>query len=187
MILLRRYSPLFLCLLVMACATPPDRFAVVPPDVSTRQRIAFRAVEIRDVSLPSYASGDEILTQLDDGTLVSNGTLWADSPPRAIALELSRTLAQITGAQVASSPWPLSALPDASVDVRFETFVPNAAAGVFRATGQFFVAAPEGRERARLFDLDVPYAQEGGLPEIARARGQVIADLAALIARDGLR
>lgn len=175
-----------LTLVLSGCASTPDRFAVIPAQSETRQSIAFRSVELRDLSLPAYAAADEIVTQSADGTLTTQDTLWADSPPRAVALELSRALAQITGARVASDPWPFSALPDASLDVRFETFVPDEA-GLFRAVGQYFVAVPDGRERAGLFDLSVPYTADAGLPAIARARGQIIADLAAFIARDGLR
>ncbi len=178
---------LALALGLAACASPPDRFAVIPPVTETRQPIAFRAVEIRELSLPAYAAADEIAVQAEDGTLTSEGTLWADSPPRAVALELARSLGRITGARVASDPWPFEALPDASLDIRFESFVPEAT-GIYRATGQYFVAVPDGRrERAGLFELAVPFAPEAGLAAIAQARGQIIADLAAFIARDGLR
>lgn len=175
-----------LALGLSGCAGTPDRFAVLPAQVETRQSIAFRAVELRELSLPAYAAADEIVTQSADGTLTTSNTLWADSPPRAVALELSRALAEISGARVASDPWPFSALPDASLDVRFESFVPDVS-GVFRATGQYFVAVPDGRERAGVFTVSVPFDAEAGLPALARARGQIIADLAVVIARDGLR
>lgn len=182
-----RTPALLLALALTACSGTPDRFAVIPPQTAASQRISFRAVEIRDLSLPAYAAADEISIQSADGTLVTGDTLWADSPPRAVALELARALAQTTGARVASDPWPFQALPDASLDVRFESFVAEET-GTFRATGQYFVAVPDGRrERSGFFDLTVPYPEDGGLPEIARARGQIIADLAAFIARDGLR
>lgn len=178
------------CALLLAltgCASSPDRFAVIAPTPEARHSIAFRAVELRDVSLPAYAAADEIAIQHADGTLSTSDTLWADAPPRAVALELSRALAQITGARVASDPWPFEALPDASLDVRFESFVARAA-GTFQATGQYFVAVPDGRrERSGFFDMSVPFDPDGGLPAIARARGQIIADLAAALARDGLR
>lgn len=188
----RLSAALMLALALAACTAPPDRFAAPTPEPSaaaaeTRQRIAFRSVELRELSLPAYAAADEIAVQRSDGTLVATGTLWADSPPRAVALELSRALAAITGARIASDPWPFEALPDAALDVRFETLVAQES-GVFRASGQYFVAVlGVGRERAGVFDLSAPFDPSGGLPAIARARGQIIADLALLLARDGLR
>ncbi len=51
-----------------ACGTP-ERFAVSLPEVTRTERIAFASVEVRDVSLPSYAAADEINVQAADGTL----------------------------------------------------------------------------------------------------------------------
>lgn len=174
-------------LTLAACGATPDRYAVTPPPVTEKQRVAFRAVEVRDVSLPTYAAADEITREDASGKLVSDtSVLWADSPERAVALELSRTLAQLTGARVASQPWPFEAFPDARLEVRFESLLAGAD-GTFRATGQYFVGVTDGRrERSGLFDLSVQMA--GSAPQdIAAARGQIIADLARFIARDGLR
>src|SRR6056297_3328359 len=66
---------LALVLGLAACAAPPDRFAVIPPETETRQPIAFRAVEVRELSLPAYAAADEIAVQAEDGTLTTQGTL----------------------------------------------------------------------------------------------------------------
>ena len=175
-----------LCLLA-ACSTPGDRFAATPPQVTERQRIAFRAVEISEVSLPAYAAADEIPLQGADGRLVSDGsTLWADTPDRAIALELSRNLVQITGARVASSPWPFEAFPDARLNLRFERLVAGED-GQFRANGQYFVGVSEARERSGLFDLAVPFDPAAGAGAIAQARAQVILDHSVYLARNALR
>ena len=140
------------------------------------------------MSLPAYAAADEIAVQDADGKLITQDSLlWADSPERAVALELARNLARLSGARIASEPWPFEAFPDARLDVRFESLVAEAD-GHFRASGQYFVGVSDGRrERSGLFDLSVPFDPEGGPPAIARARGQVILDLAAYIARKGLR
>ncbi|WP_300063482.1 membrane integrity-associated transporter subunit PqiC [uncultured Roseobacter sp.] len=178
-----------LALLVLtACGAAPDRYVVPDPTVTERQRIAFRAVEIREVSLPAYAASDEIPQQDTDGRLSSDGgTLWADTPERAVALELARHLARLSGARVASAPWPFESFPDARLDLRFESLVAEAE-GRFRATGQYFVAVPDGRrERWGLFDLTVPFDPAGGPQAIATARGQIILDLAAFVAANGLR
>lgn len=174
--------------LMVSCTAAPDRYAVTAPELTERQRISFRSVEIREVSLPAYAASDEITIQDVEGRLISDGAvLWADTPDRAVALELARHLAQITGARIASAPWPFEAFPDARLDVRFETFLAGAD-GQYRAQGQYFVAVPDGgRERSGLFDLSVPYAPDAGAGAIAAARGQLTQTLALTLARRALR
>ena len=88
-----------------ACGTP-DRIAVQPPAISETVRIGFASVEVKDVSLPSYAAADEVAQQAIDGSLITSKVLWADAPERAIGLELSRNLAQLTKRRIASEPWP---------------------------------------------------------------------------------
>lgn len=175
-------------LMLAACGASPDRFPVVAPAVTETVRIGFRAVEVRDVSLPSYAASDEISIQDASGKLVSlDNSVWADSPERAVSLELVRTLTELTGARVASEPWPFEAFPDARLEVRFESLIAGAD-GQFRASGQFFVGVSDGRrERSGLFDIAAPFDPDGGPGALAIARGQVIQDLAVVIAREGLR
>ncbi len=185
---MKPFAFLILTLVTLAaCGAATERYIVSSPQATQSQRIAFRAVEIRDVSLPAYAADDEIVRRTAEGKLVSDGVLWADTPDRAVALELSRHLAQITGARVASNPWPFEALPDARLDLRFETLVAGDD-GNFRATGQYFVAVADGRrERSGVFDLSVPFDPEAGPAAVAAARGQVILDLAGNLARTALR
>lgn len=177
-----------IALALAACGGTPDLYPVTSPAISERTRISFRAVEIRDVSLPTYAAADEIAVQDETGKLVTDsGTLWADSPERAVALELAGNLARLSGARVASEPWPFEAFPDARLDVRFESLLAGAD-GQFRAAGQYFVGVTDGRrERSGLFNLAVPFDPAGGPQAIAQARGRVILDLATHIARNGLR
>ena len=176
-----------LALTLAACGTP-ESFAVKPPVVSEQVRIGFANVEVRDVSLPTYAAADAIHVQDANGTLISSTkVLWADAPERAIALELSQNLAKMSGRAVASEPWPFEAYPDARLEVRFSELVASAA-GQFRASGQYFVGVPSGgRERSGLFDLAVPFDPAGGPGAIATARGQLILNLATYIARNGLK
>ncbi|WP_223421934.1 PqiC family protein [Tateyamaria pelophila] len=171
-----------------ACTTPPELYPVTPPKATQTQRIAFQMLEVRKVSLPTYASATEISLQNAEGRLVSSsGVQWADSPERAIALELALHLGTLSGAKVASEPWPLEAFPDARLDVRFESLIARAD-GQFRTTGQYFVSVADGgRERSGMFDLSVPFDPEAGPRAIVVARGQVILDLALYIARNGLR
>lgn len=172
---------------VTACGSVTDRYTVASPQASQKQRIAFSSLEVRDVSLPAYATDDEIVLRAADGRLIGGGVLWADTPDRAVSLELSRHLAQISGARVASNPWPFEALPDARLDLRFETLLAGED-GKYRASGQYFVAVADGgRERSGLFDLSVTFDVAAGPSAIAAARGQVILDLAGFLARNALR
>ena len=72
------------------------------------------------VSLPNYASGEDLLVASTDGTLVNGQTLWADDPTREMTLSLARSLTEITGARVAPQPWPFDSAAEARVDVRIE-------------------------------------------------------------------
>ncbi len=187
MTLLARLVAFCFPLFLLGCSTA-ERFAVTTPEVTQTTRIAFRSVEVRDVSLPSYAAADEINVQAADGTLTSSADiLWADAPERAIALELSGNLARLTGRRIASEPWPFEAFPDARLEVRFVDLLASTS-GVYRTSGQYFVGVPEGgRERSGLFDLSVSFDPDGGPAAIAQARGRLILDLAEFIAKEGLR
>jgi uncharacterized lipoprotein YmbA len=181
------FVPALAALTFLSACGASDRYVIPPMQAAQSQRIAFGAVEIRTISLPAYAADNEIVLRSAEGRLVGGGELWADTTDRAIALELSRHLAQISGARVASNPWPFEALPDARLDLRFESFLPGED-GQFRATGQYFVAVGDGRrERSGLFDLAVPFDPVAGPSAIAAARGQVILDLASFLARNALR
>ena len=175
-------------LALTACSTSPDRYAVSAPVVTEKLRIGFNAVEVRDVSLTTYAAADEIAVQDADGKLVtSKDLLWADNPERAVALELARNLAKLSGVRVASEPWPFDAFPDARLEVRFESLIAKSN-GEFHTSGQYFVGVPDGgRERSGMFDLAVAFDPEAGPQAIATARGQIILELASYIASKGLR
>lgn len=180
-------TALALSALLGACGSS-DRFSAPTPAIEQSQRIAFRSIEVRDVSLPSYAAADEIHTQTPDGTMVSSKkTLWGDAPERAVALDMALALSKMTGARVASEPWPLEAYPQARLELRFAQLIAGTD-GIFRTSGQYFVAVLDGgAERSGLFDLTLAYDPAGGPNAIAAARTQIIVDLARFIARDGLR
>jgi len=181
-------SLLGVTLALAACSGSPDRYAISAPTVTETLRIGFGSVEIKDVSLPTYAAADEIAVQDIDGKLITNkDLLWADSPERAVALELSRNLSKLSGARVASEPWPFEAFPDARLEVRFESLVARSD-GQYQTSGQYFVGVSDGgRERSGRFDLAVAFDPLAGPQAIAQARGQIILDLASYIARNGLR
>ncbi|MGR3316444.1 PqiC family protein [Roseovarius indicus] len=166
---------------------PPQRVAIPKADIADKQRISYRTVELREVSLPSYAAAEEIYIADESGLLNSReGLLWADDPSRAITLEISRHLAQVTGAQVASEPWPFEDRAQATVEIRVEEILAQSD-GTFRLAGQYFVSTETGRDRARLFDLSVPIDGMDTVAGIAQARGQAVRNLVVEIARSGLR
>lgn len=187
MTFLKPLSVIAISLALSGCTASPDRYVVPAQNVTQQQRIAFRSVEIRKISLPAYAASDEIAQQDADGKLTSVGSvLWADTPERALSLELSRNLAQLTGARVASEPWPFESFADARLELRFESLIASQN-GQYRAIGQYFVAVENGRERSGLFNLTVAFDPAGGPQAIAAARGQIILDLTRYIAANGLR
>ena len=179
----------FLALSACTSGGGPLLYAVPPAPVTARVPVSFASVEVIDVTLPTYAQTEEIALGLATGAIQTRkDLLWADLPARAVTLDLTRALGLVTGAQVASSPWPFDRSPDARLEVRIEEFLP-AATGTFRLSGQYFVGAFDGsdRARARAFALSVPFDPAGGVPAIAAARGAATVQLAETIARDGLR
>ena len=181
-----RIAALGLVAMLAACASE-TRFAspVVPPDA--RVSSSFPSLEVAAVTLPSYADAEDIYVRGADGAISPAGTLWADLPARAITLQLARDLGTITNVTVAPEPWPFRPFPAARVDVRFEEMLATAE-GVFRLSGQYFVA-PEagGRAASGQFAIEEPIV--GGAASaaaIAEARGRAVARLAETIAREGL-
>ena len=170
-----------------ACGAPDERVAVPRADAGAKQRISYSSVSIREVSLPTYAASEEIFISGPDGKIMAgDGLLWADTPGRAITLELTRYLAQITSARVASEPWPFLDRPQVELELRIEEMLAYAD-GTFRMSGQYFVAPENGRDRARLFALSVPIGGTFSAQDIASARGAVMRQLAGEIATNGLR
>ena len=185
---LRPLPLLAVTVLLSACfAGPEQRFAVPTAPAGDHVAVAFGSIVVRDLSLPDYASSQEIFTRDAGGALTSNPKLlWADEPVRAMTLELSSYLSRITGARVAAEPWPFTTGPDAAIEVRVADMVADAG-GALRLSGQYFVATEGGRNRGRLFDLTVPIGGAGTAADIAAARGLIVRDLARTIATEALR
>ena len=117
---------------------------------------------------------------------------WDDGN-RVKAQKHGLTLSEIehamrTGARVAPEPWPFESYPDVAVDVRIEEMLPMDD-GTYRVRGMAFVApaGDKGRDRARSFELSVPYDQASGYSAIAAARSALIAQLAMMVVRQGMR
>ncbi|MEM6589434.1 MAG: ABC-type transport auxiliary lipoprotein family protein [Pseudomonadota bacterium] len=159
---------------------------IAAPEVKVSERVStsFRTIEVLEVSLPDYATGDEIALE-NDSSLSLSRAIWADDPTRAVTLGLSRNLTEITGRSVAPEPWPFDERAAARVDVRVEQMLVSG--GQMRMSGQFFVTDLEGRgrDRAKLFDLTVPM-ETVNAQSAAEGRAKLVAALASRIAKDGL-
>ncbi|MEQ9260517.1 MAG: ABC-type transport auxiliary lipoprotein family protein [Roseovarius sp.] len=181
--------PLFVAIAALAaCGGPPDqRLAVPKAPVAEKQPVRYSTIALREVSLPSYAALEEIYVADETGLLTTReGVIWADDPVRAITLEISRYLSNITGAQVVAEPWPFDEPAQATLELRIEDMLARSD-GTFQLAGQYYISSEGGRGRTRLFDLSVPMPEEDGVTAIATARSQAVRDLALEIARQGLR
>lgn len=180
--------PILALAALAACSGPEVRLSTpeVASDVSVRT--SFPSLEMRLVSLPTYASAQEISSQNADGTITSGDSLlWADDPARSVTLALARHLSQITGATVAPEPWPFDAFASGRVDVRFTEMLARSD-NQFQLTGQYFVVDSEarGRDKSVLFDILEPVAEPYGPAQVAAARANAVAKLAADIAQKAL-
>ncbi|TMV07142.1 membrane integrity-associated transporter subunit PqiC [Ruegeria sediminis] len=151
------------CAVLPACASNEALYLIAPTPGEKAVRVQARTIEMRMVSLPTYAAASEIIAQTPDGALHAQGNaLWADDPERGMTAALARGLGERTGASVTMEPWPLSDGPDARVDVRVDQVYARAD-GSFELSGQFAVSSPDGvmREFVRRFDIRTPVQGEG--------------------------
>ena len=153
--------------------------------------VAFRTIEVREVSLPTYAEAEDIYYEGAGGSLMPAASAeWADLPTRAVTLDLVEVLSAVTRARVASEPWPFDLLPEARVEVR-ATRMAAGVDGLFRLSGLYHVADLRGeldtpRDRSGRFEVAVRYDPEGGVAAIADARSRAVRDLARRIASEGM-
>ncbi|MDB6178147.1 PqiC family protein [Paracoccus sp. Z330] len=168
-----------------ACSNPEKtgRFLIDPPAAQTRVPDRLGTAELKDVSLPEYASDQEVMWQTADGAVRSNpDSLWADNPQRAFSLALARAISDMSGATVVNEPWPLAEPPKREIEVRVTRALAQSN-GVYRLTGRYFVSdeGSGGTNHARSFDISVPLASDQPA-SIAAALSQAIGQLAGQIA-----
>lgn len=186
-----RSAALLICLpLALAACSDPEktgRYLVDAPTAAKQMPNRLGMTELREVSLPEYAAGQEVAWQTADGAVRSNPqALWADAQPRAVTQFLAREISAISGATVISEPWPLSEHPTNKLEVRVERMLATAA-GSFALSGRYFVAPDAFGEGGgtgdivRRFDIEVPLP--GDTPAaIAAAQSQALGQLARQIA-----
>lgn len=165
-----------------ACGDNAARYLVEPAPTAAAVPLRLNSIEVRDVKLPAYAEGTQILQQDASGALrpVSRSE-WADNSPRAVTAALARSLDLQTTAAVAAEPWPLSDSPAGRLDVRIDRIVARAD-GNFQMSGQYAVASFQGNisEVLQRFDILVPMTSDSA-GAIAAAQGQALDLLAAQI------
>jgi uncharacterized lipoprotein YmbA len=184
-----RLGLLPLALLLAACGREPLRIAVPPLPVEDRIAIGPASVEVLEISLPAYAEDADIFVQGQGGALSpAAGVAWADDTSRALTLDLTRALNELTGATVVPEPWPFEARPEARLDIRLEQFAPDLTRNAFVIRGQAFAASQdgEGPDRADTFTVAAPLPPEPGPAAIAAARAQATLLLARRVA-EGLQ
>ncbi|MEW2914315.1 PqiC family protein [Leisingera sp. JC11] len=166
--------------LLAACAGGNDpRYLISSAPGEKGTSLRSRSIEVRLVSLPSYAAAADIVAEGEGGALFAlGGAQWADDPARGMTAALARGLSERTGAAAAIEPWPLNTGPDARLDVRVDQAYARAD-GLFELSGQFAVSSPEGtvREFVQRFDITTPVAGEGAAAA-ADALARALAELA---------
>lgn len=180
-----RFVPvLFLALLLAACsATEPDRFLLEPVATGQSVRTSADTISIMTVSLPAYAKETGIYVQNETGAIVAIPKAdWADDTERAMRLYLVRTLADLTGSDVASDPWPLGGVPEAEVRIEVEQMYVDRA-GTMRLSGQFSIRRDRAESRNRIRQFDIEAKAVSQTPSaIVDAHGAAWRKLASVIA-----
>ncbi len=179
--------PVALSLAVLAGCSNPEktgRYLIDLPTQAGQLPNRIGSAELRDVSLPEYASDQEIAWQTEDGAVRSNpDSVWADSPERAVTLSLARAISDMSGATVIAEPWPLGQPPERELEVRIERALAQAN-GIYRLSGRYFVANKSngGSNHVRSFDISVPLESDGPRAT-AMAQSLALSMLAQQIAR----
>lgn len=183
--------PLFalaLLSLLAACSNPlkTGRHLIDAPQTTKQVSDRLGTAELSDVSLPDYASSDEVAFQAADGTVRSGpGALWADKPQRAFTVALARSISDVSGATVIASPWPLTEPPAHKIQVEVEKALASRD-GLYRLSGRYYVSDERGRgsSQARSFSIAVP-VPAGSTSGVAAAQSSAISQLARQIAQLG--
>lgn len=173
---------LTLTLALAGCGDSAARYLVEPAPTAAPVALRLSSLEVRDVVLPAYAEGSQILQQDAGGALRPlAGSEWADSSSRAVTAALARSLDLQSTAAVAAEPWPLTDPAAGRLDLRIDALIARAD-GTFQIAGQYAVASFDSpaREVLERFDIRVPVTGQGA-GAIAAAQGQAIDRLAAQI------
>jgi uncharacterized lipoprotein YmbA len=181
-----RYCFVFLPLLLLAgcLGSSPDRFLVETTASTEKVRTDARTISITKISLPTYATEAGIFVQNQAGAIVAISKAdWADDTERAMRLFLVRNLAEISGAEVASDPWPLGGIPEAEIRIDVEQMLVDSS-GVMRLSGQFSIRRDVASSRNRIRQFNIAISAKSSDPSnVVEAHGRAWQELAGTIAR----
>jgi len=171
-------------LLLSGCTgTNHDRFLIEPVASATTVKTDARTISITTVNLPTYAKESGIFVQNAAGAIVAIPKAdWADDSERAMRLFLVRSLASISGAQVASDPWPLGGVPEAEIRIDVEQMLVDSS-NTMRLSGQFSIRRDraESRSRIRQFNITTK-AKSNSAADVVEAHGKAWHELAKVLA-----
>ena len=182
---MRIVMSVFLGLFLAACsAAAPDRFLVESVSTGQTVKIGSKTISVMSINLPSFANETRIYVQNDRGALVAiPKSDWADDTERAMRLHLVRSLASMTGADVASDPWPLGGIPEAEVRVDVEQMYVDKR-GIMRLSGQFSIRRDRAENRNQIRQFEVETKAAARTPAaIVDAHGKAWQQLAYKIAK----
>lgn len=172
-----------------ACGNDGPRYLLeqAPVAEASKTRVRVQTLEVRDVSLPTYAEDSDIMVENKDGALTAvKNALWADDPSRAVTQRLTGDIGRLSTAVTAAEPWPLENEAQAAVHVRVSEMVARSS-GQLDLRGQFAISSYNYvvRERIETFDISVPLAdtKPGSIASATSAAlrelsGQIVKSLA---------
>jgi uncharacterized lipoprotein YmbA len=155
-----RFAILVAAALISACskAEKTEHYLIDTPAITQHLPNRLGRVSVQNVTLPQYASGQEIAFQTADGALHSRpDQIWADDPAHAITGFLATQISQISGATAIAEPWPFNDGPDRRLEVRIARMLAGSD-GNFLLYGQYFVTSDQGNggDLAKNFEIVVP-------------------------------
>ncbi len=160
-----------------------DRFLIEPVAAATTVKTDAHTISITTVNLPTYAKESGIFVQNGAGAIVAIPKAdWADDTERAMRLFLVRSLADISGAQVASDPWPLSGVPEAEIRIDVEQMLVDSS-NTMRLSGQFSIRRDRAESRSRIRQFNIATkARSSSAADVVTAHGEAWQELAKVLA-----
>lgn len=182
--MIKRLAPLFLVLAAAACSGTLTRIDTPQLQSGLSLNAFVGSAVVQTVSLPSYASAEELSVESAPGVITTtDDLLWADEPERAMTLMVARQLDDILTATVGPDPWPFPGLPDVTIDIRVTEMI-GRSDGAYHLAGTYFVGGDgiDFRNTSQAFDIAVPVADLNP-GTLASAQAQAILQLSESIAR----
>lgn len=181
---MRTFLMLMPLLLLLGCTgANRDRFLIEPVSSAATIKTGARTISIATVNLPAYAKESGIFVQNAAGSIIAIPKAdWADDTERAMRLFLVRSLASLSGAQVASDPWPLGGVPEAEVRIDVEQMLVDNS-NTMRLSGQFSIRRDQAESRSRIRQFNIATkAKSNGASDVVASHGEAWQELAKILA-----